>query len=170
MGLTWDEFLKLATVISNLRKPILNFHNKQIGIKELNRRVAAAAKGYLECFNDLKYMQFMNEVRISFSIVIIIFWAIDNKVSNNNKYITLKGLLLFRKFQNWTQNLEIFYRLILALVMTKNFRKNGKLLTMKWGCISMMVMSEDGAVIIANWLGTMRLWKTRPIWKFSIFS
>ena len=66
MGLTWDEFLKLATVISNLKKPIDDFYNKQIGIKELNRRVAAAAKDYLESFKDFKYMHFMEEVRISF--------------------------------------------------------------------------------------------------------
>ena len=67
MGLTCDEFLKLATVISNLKFSILNFNNKQIGIKEKNRKVAAAAKHYLEIFNDLKYMEFMSEVRISFT-------------------------------------------------------------------------------------------------------
>ena len=66
MGLTWEDFLKLAAIISNLRRPIRFFDNKQIGIKEKNRRVAAAAKDYLEFFNDLKYIQFMNEVRISF--------------------------------------------------------------------------------------------------------
>ena len=65
MGLTWDEFLKLATVIQNLHWSIGFFHMDVIGIKEKNRRVAAAAKDYFEFFNDLKYMQFMEEVRIS---------------------------------------------------------------------------------------------------------
>ena len=78
MGLTWNEFLKLATVISNLMKSILNFNNKQIEIEEKNRTVAAAAINYKEFFNDLKYMQFMNEVRISFKNLIIIFQVIDN--------------------------------------------------------------------------------------------
>ena len=65
MGLTWDEFLKLATVISNLGKPIAYFKTEKIGIKEKNRRVAAAAKDNPEFFNDLTYMQFMEDVRIS---------------------------------------------------------------------------------------------------------
>ena len=65
MGLTWDEFLKLASVISNLKIPIANFNNDEIGINEKNRRVAAAAKDYLEFFIDFKFMQFMEEARIS---------------------------------------------------------------------------------------------------------
>ena len=72
MGLTWDEFLKLATVISNLKKPIDDFYNKQIGIKELNRRVAAAAIIYKEFFNDLKYFEFMEEVRISSQKILLV--------------------------------------------------------------------------------------------------
>ena len=67
MGLTWDEFLKLATIINNLAFPIFYFNKEQIGIKEKNRRVAAAAKDYFEFFNELKYTQFMEEVRISFT-------------------------------------------------------------------------------------------------------
>ena len=67
MGLTWDEFLKLATIITNLNLSIYYFDKEEIDIKERNRRVAAAAKEYQEFFNDLKYMQFMNEVRISFT-------------------------------------------------------------------------------------------------------
>ena len=66
MGLTWDEFLELATVINNLALPIYYFNSEEIDIKEKNRRVSAAANDYLEFFNDLKYKQFMNEVRISF--------------------------------------------------------------------------------------------------------
>ena len=79
MGLTWNEFLKLASVISNLHGSIFFFKSNNIGIKGRNRRVATAAKEYLEFFNDFKYMQFMNEVRISFTNLIIIF-----KVKNNN--------------------------------------------------------------------------------------
>ena len=67
MGLTWDEFLKLATVITNLDDSIYYFDKEEIDIKEKNRRVAAAAEEYQEFFNDFKYMQFMNEVRISFT-------------------------------------------------------------------------------------------------------
>ena len=69
MGLTWDEFLKLATVISNLRKPIAFFKNDEIGINEKNRLVAAAAINYKKFFNDLKYFEFMDEVRISSKII-----------------------------------------------------------------------------------------------------
>ena len=65
MGLTWEEFLKLASIITNLNVSIFYFDDKKIEIKEKNRRVAAAAKDYLEFFNDFKYMQFMEEVRIS---------------------------------------------------------------------------------------------------------
>ena len=67
MGLTWDEFLKLATIITNLDDSIYYFDDEKIEIKEKNRRVAAAAKDYFEFFNDFKYMQFMEEVRISFT-------------------------------------------------------------------------------------------------------
>ena len=70
MGLTWEEFLKLATVITNLDYSIdLCVNNEDIEIEELNRRVATIAKDYLDFFNDLKYMQFMEEVRISFTIM-----------------------------------------------------------------------------------------------------
>ena len=83
MGLTWDEFLKLATIITNLDDPIYYFDTKEIEIKEKNRRVAAAAKDYLELFNDPKYIEFMNEVRLSLTNVIIIF-----KVNNSLGIIT----------------------------------------------------------------------------------
>ena len=65
MGLTWDEFLKIASVITNLWFHSINYFDERIEIKEKNRRVAAAAEDYLEIFNDLKYLQFMNEVRTS---------------------------------------------------------------------------------------------------------
>ena len=68
MGLTWDEFLKLATIITNLDDSISYFGDEKIGIKEKNRRVAAAANEYQEFFSDLKYMKFMEELRISFKI------------------------------------------------------------------------------------------------------
>ena len=70
MGLTCDEFLKLATVIQHLYHSLYYFDDKKIGIKEKNRRVAAAAKDYFEFFNDSKYMQFMEEVRISFKKIL----------------------------------------------------------------------------------------------------
>ena len=44
MGLTWDEFLKLTTVIYNLALPIDHFISEEIEIGETNRRVSEAAK------------------------------------------------------------------------------------------------------------------------------
>ena len=67
MGLTREEFLQLATVITNLKDSIGYFNlDPEIDIKEKNRKVAAAAINYNEFFNDLKYMKFMDEVRFSF--------------------------------------------------------------------------------------------------------
>ena len=65
MRLTWEEYLQLAAVTTNLFLSIEYFDNEEIEITEKNQRVAAAAKDYLEFFEDLKYIQFMNEVRIS---------------------------------------------------------------------------------------------------------
>ena len=72
MGLTWEEFLNLAAIITTLDDSINYIDDEEIEIKEKNRRVAAAAEDYLEFFNDLKYSEFMDEVRISLTIVIII--------------------------------------------------------------------------------------------------
>ena len=80
MGLTWDEFLKLATIITNLDDSIYYYDHQTIKIKEKNRRVAGAAIHYLDFFRDLKYIHFMNEVRISFINVIINF-----QVNNYNR-------------------------------------------------------------------------------------
>ena len=65
--LTWDEFLKLATIITNLDDSLYFFKSKNIETEKKNQRVAAAAKEYLDFFNDSKYIYFMNEVRISFT-------------------------------------------------------------------------------------------------------
>ena len=71
MGLTWEEFLQLAAVLTNLRNSIKNFNlDPQIDIKEKNERIAAAALNYEEFCNDLKYMQFMDNLRISFTKII----------------------------------------------------------------------------------------------------
>ena len=68
MGLTWEQFLQSATVVTNLKDSIGYFNlDPEIDIKEKNRKVAAAAINYKEFFNDLKYMKFMDEVRISFT-------------------------------------------------------------------------------------------------------
>ena len=67
MGLTWDEFLMLATVISSLGDSIYSFNKKEMEIKEKNQRIAAAANNYEELFYDLKYMKFMDEIRLSFT-------------------------------------------------------------------------------------------------------
>ena len=65
MVLTWEEYLQLAAVVTNLNESIYYFDDEKIEIKEKNRRVAAAAKKYHEFFNELKYLKFMEEVRIS---------------------------------------------------------------------------------------------------------
>ena len=65
MVLTWEEYLQLATIVTNLYESIYYFNHEKIEIKEKNRRVAAAGKKYHEFFNELKYMQFMENVRIS---------------------------------------------------------------------------------------------------------
>ena len=67
MVLTWEEYLQLAAVVKNLDNLISYFDDEKIEIKEKNRRLAAAAKEHYELFNQLKYMQFMKEVRISLS-------------------------------------------------------------------------------------------------------
>ena len=67
MALTWEEFLQLATVVTYLGDSIWYFkQDAEIDIKEKNRKVTAAAISYREFFNDLKYIKFMDEVRISF--------------------------------------------------------------------------------------------------------
>ena len=65
MVLTWEEYLQLATIVTNLYESIYYFNYEKIEIKEKNRRVAAAAKKYHEFFNELKFIKFMNEARIS---------------------------------------------------------------------------------------------------------
>ena len=69
MGLTWDDFLKLAAVITNLHDSIYYFDDTEIDIDEKHRRVAAAAQRYKDFFTDLKYSDFMKVVRISFIII-----------------------------------------------------------------------------------------------------
>ena len=64
MTLTWEEFLNLAAVVQNLREPIHNFFYKKIDIKELNRQVAEAVQDYLDLFEDAKYIEFANNMRI----------------------------------------------------------------------------------------------------------
>ena len=66
MGLTWDEYLQLTAVIKNLAVSIAYFDEEEIEIKEKNRKVAVAAREYQEFFSDLKYMNFMEELRTSF--------------------------------------------------------------------------------------------------------
>lgn len=68
MRLTWEEYLQLAAVITNLKKSINDFDNEEIEITEKNRRVAAAAINYKEFFSVLKYMKFMDEFRNSYKI------------------------------------------------------------------------------------------------------
>ena len=66
MVLTWEEYLKLAAVIKNLKESIDYFNEEGIEINDKNRKVAEAAKKYQVFFNDFKYIKFMEKVRISF--------------------------------------------------------------------------------------------------------
>ena len=65
MGLTWDDFLKLAAVITSLHDSIYYFDDTESEIKGKHRRVEAAALTYKDFFQDLKYSDFMKVVRIS---------------------------------------------------------------------------------------------------------
>ena len=78
MVVTWDEFLQLATIVTNLHDAIYYFNDEKIEIELKNRRVTAAALEYEEFFNDLKYVHFMNEVRISFAKNLLPFLFIIN--------------------------------------------------------------------------------------------
>ena len=71
MGLTWDEFLNLAIIITNLYHSISYFDDKKIEIKEKNRRVAEAAMNYKELYSNFKYLQFMGELRISLTKILL---------------------------------------------------------------------------------------------------
>ena len=73
MALTFEEFLQLAAVVTTLEDSIYYSDGYKIDIKAKSRRVAASAKKYQDFFNDLKYMQFMEELRISFTKIYIIF-------------------------------------------------------------------------------------------------
>ena len=71
MGLTWEDFLQLAAVVTNVRDSIGNFSREpKLDIKEKNQKVAAAAVNYREFFNAFKYMRFMEKVRISFTKIL----------------------------------------------------------------------------------------------------
>ena len=87
MGLTWEEFLQLTAIITNLNDSIYYFgQNRGIEIKEENRRVATAAKEYQELFSDLKYMKFMEEVRKIFKNLLTIFKLIKNDYKSTRVY------------------------------------------------------------------------------------
>ena len=65
MELTWEDFLGLAAIITNLYNTIGSFQSVKIDIKEKHRRVEAAARNYQELFKESKYVNFMKKVRIS---------------------------------------------------------------------------------------------------------
>ena len=78
MALSFDEFLKLASVTRKLYRSIYYFGNavdsddsdadSDFDEPEMDRKnqiVAAAAIDYLELFKDAKYFKFLEEVRIS---------------------------------------------------------------------------------------------------------
>ena len=67
MALTWEEYLQLAAVVTNLDDWIIYYGDEKLEIKEKNRRVTAAAQKYQEVFNNYTYMDFTEEVRISLS-------------------------------------------------------------------------------------------------------
>ena len=63
--LSWEEFLKLASVVKNLYESFCNFNVQEIDIKERNQCVAEAANDYRKLYEDFKYGEFMRIVRIS---------------------------------------------------------------------------------------------------------
>ena len=68
MELTWNDFLDLASVIKNLFDSIHDFEDPEIVIVDKHRRVDQAAREYQVFFQDLKYLEFMKKVRLSFRI------------------------------------------------------------------------------------------------------
>ena len=78
MALTFDEFLKLASVTRKLYRSISYFRNAVVSddsdadsdfdepqMDKKDQIVAASATAYLELFKDSKYLKFLEEVRIS---------------------------------------------------------------------------------------------------------
>ena len=78
MALSFDEFLKLASVTRKLYRSIYYFGNAVVSddsdadsdfdepeMDRKNQIIAASAIAYLELFKDSKYLKFLEEVRIS---------------------------------------------------------------------------------------------------------
>ena len=94
MKLTWEEYLQLAAVITNLTVSIRYFDNQEIEITEKNRRVAAAANKYEEFFRVSKYMKFMEEVRNSFKNLISLLKVQFTLLFYNNDLNSVRIILL----------------------------------------------------------------------------
>ena len=62
---TWYDFLQFAAFITNLFDAIYYFDVPNIEINEKHRIVAQAALRYEDFFKDLKYSEFIEDVRIS---------------------------------------------------------------------------------------------------------
>ena len=65
MGLAWDDFLKLAAIVTNLDNSIGYFKISRVDMEEKNRRVLVAAQKYQEFFENCNCSEFMKQVRIS---------------------------------------------------------------------------------------------------------
>ena len=65
MKLTWDDFLNLASIVTNLYESICDFNEQEITIQQKNRRVADTANEYRNFFKDSKYFEFIKIVGIS---------------------------------------------------------------------------------------------------------
>ena len=64
MKLTWEDFEKYASIVTNLKYSIDYFDAQKNDIKEQNRRVAFAANEYRNLLNDVKFVEFTELVRI----------------------------------------------------------------------------------------------------------
>ena len=80
MRLTWDDFLKLAAVITNLRNSILDFGFPLSKLVEKRRGILAAVQRYQDFFKDSKYSECMEKIRISQNVYK--YWGIS-KISGS---------------------------------------------------------------------------------------
>ena len=65
MKLTWEEFLKLVSIVRNLFDSISKYNKQKIDIKEKTRRIALAVNECRKLFKDSKFVEFTETFRIS---------------------------------------------------------------------------------------------------------
>ena len=70
MKLIWDDFLNLASIVTNLYESICDFYEEEFTIQQKHRRVADTANEYRNFFKDSKYFEFIKIVRIRLKYIL----------------------------------------------------------------------------------------------------